>query len=313
LAPTILEVCAESMPDAYRGLRQIPMHGTSVAYTFDDAAAPSTRTVQYFETAGYRGIYADGYKAIAAHTPGADFGSDQWELYRIADDVSECRDLSSVRPDLVERLSQLWWEQAETYGVLPLDNRMQTRMAANNPAADRGHYRMLAGTRLMHNTVGPTFAERSFRIRARVAGRTPTDEGVLVCWGRRAAGFSLFVREDQLTLDFNLAGDHFIVSSPPGLPTGDVTLELVVNREDDGVTASLRADGELLERGTLPCLVPRGMGTLSTQCGLNAPSAISELYEAPFYYSGCLRDVLIDLGPTGQASEADWTSALAQQ
>jgi arylsulfatase len=301
------------MPDTYRGVDQIPMHGMSLAYTFDNPEAPSTRTVQYFETAGYRGIYADGYKAIAAHTPGTDFDSDRWELYRIVDDVSECRDLSSARPELVEQMSQLWWAQAEIYGVLPLDDRMQTRMAANNPAADRGQYRMLPGTRLMHNAVGPTFAERRFRIRANVAGRTSTDEGVLVCWGRRAAGFSLFVRNDQLMLDFNLAGDHYIVSSPGGLPTGDVAFELDVDRVDDTVTACLRADGELLAKDELPRLVPRGMGTLSTQCGFNAPSAISDLYAAPFRYTGRLREVLIDLDSTGQPSEADWISALVQQ
>lgn len=313
LAPTILELCDTALPATYRGVEQIPMHGTSLTYTFADSAAPSTRAVQYFETAGYRGIYANGYKAIAAHTPGSAFDEDEWELYRIVDDVSECVNLSAAQPELAEQLAQTWWEQAEMYGVLPLDDRMQTRMAANNPSADRGHYRMLPGTRLMHNTVGPVFAGRSFRIRAEVEGRRRGEDGVLVCWGRRAAGISLFVLGDRLVFDFNLAGDHTIVTSPRELPTGDVTLELRVDRDGDRATASLCASGEVLVQRPLPQLVPRGMGPLSTQCGLNSPSAVSELYEAPFRYSGTLREVLIDLADADAPTDADWRAALAQQ
>ncbi|HET8588602.1 MAG TPA: arylsulfatase [Nakamurella sp.] len=321
IAPTVLDLCGAALPESYRGVPQLPMHGTSMRYSFATPTAPSTRTLQYFETAGYRGIYADGYKAIAAHAPGQDFASDRWELYRMTDDVSECHDLSPDQPELAQRLSQLWWEQAEAYGVLPLDDRMQTRMAANNPGANRNRYRMLPGTRLMHGTVGPTFAARQFRIRARLHDRVSTDEGVLLCWGRRAAGFSLFVQHDALVLDYNLAGEHTVIASPSGLPTGTVTLELVVDRDGhtvdtatDAARATLLANGETLVQERLPRLVPRGMGTLSSQCGLNSPSAISERYQAPFRYSGVLRDVVIDLEPTdGEPTHADWLAALASQ
>lgn len=322
IAPTVLELCGVAAPDSYRGVAQQPVHGVSLRYTFDDPGAPSRRTVQYFETAGFRGIYADGHKAIAAHTPGQDFDADRWELYRMTDDVSECHDLANREPDLAERLHRRWWDEARAYGVLPLDDRMQTRMAANNPGANRTRYRMLPGTRLMHGTVGPTFAAREFRVRAHIDGRQPAEEGVLLCWGRRAAGFSLFVQDDALVLDFNLAGDHTIVSTPRGLPVGSVTFDLVVTRHDGaspGPTepagrATLRADGKVLAETSLPQLVPRGMGTLSTQCGMNSPSAISSRYRAPFRYTGALREVVIDLEPTdGAPTHVDWLAALATQ
>jgi len=322
VAPTVLELCGVTAPESYRGVVQQAVHGSSLRYTFENPEAPSTRAVQYFETAGFRGIYADGYKAIAAHTPGQDFNQDRWELYRMSDDVSECHDLAAQNPDLTERLHRRWWREAQRYGVLPLDDRMQTRMAANNPGANRTAYRMLPGTRLMHGTVGPTFAAREFRIRATIEGRQPTDQGVLLCWGRRAAGFSLFVQDDALTLDFNLAGDHTVISTPAGLPLGDVVLELVVSRDTNAIPgptdvaarAQLAANGRVLTEASLPQLVPRGMGTLSTQCGMNSPSAISDRYQAPFRYTGALQEVVIDLEPAdGAPTHADWLAALATQ
>jgi arylsulfatase len=146
-----------------------------------------------------------------------------------------------------------------------------------------------------------------------VADRGRDEEGVLVCWGRRAAGFSLFVQGDRLIFDFNLAGDHTVVTSPRALPVGDVTFELRVDRDGERATATLCASGELLVQAPLPQLVPRGMGTLSTQCGANSPSAVSELYRSPFRYSGALREVLIDLGDADAPNDADWRAALAQQ
>jgi arylsulfatase len=174
----------------------------------------------------------------------------------------------------------------------------------------------------MHGTVGPTFAAREFRVRAHLDDRGSDEEGVLLCWGRQAAGFSLFVQDDALVLDFNLAGDHTIVTTPEGLPTGPVTLELLITRADDAppgpteaaARATLTANGQTLAVAALPQLVPRGMGTLSTQCGLNSPSPISARYRAPFRYQGTLRDVVIDLEPTDTPpTHSDWLAALATQ
>lgn len=314
VAPTLLELCGAEMPTSYRGVEQIPVHGTSMIYSFNDRDEPSTRSVQYFETAGFRSIYSNGYKAIAHHTPGEEFDADQWELYRISEDFSECHDLAGELPDRVEQLKSVWWSEAESYGVLPLDDRMQTRMAANNPAANRLRYRMLPGTRLMHATVGPTFAARPFRITASVERRSPEQEGVLLSWGRRAAGFSFFVMNDKLVFDFNLAGDHTVISSPAGLPVGSTTFGLLVDQEGNDVIAALLADGKRLMAAPLPQFVPPGMGTLSTQCGHNSPSEVSDLYRAPFTYSGELRDVVIEFGANALApSHADWIAELASE
>jgi len=311
LLPTLTELAGTPIPDSYRGHEQVPVHGTSVTYTFDDPRAASRRTTQYFETAGFRGIYRDGWKAVTDHRTGSSFDDDHWALYHLAEDFSECRDLAAERPELAAELTDTWWREAERYGVLPLDDRMGTRVKSMNPGADRLHYRMLPGTRIMNSVTGPTFAGRSFRVAATVES---TADGVLLAYGRRASGFSFFVLDGHLVLDFNLAGRHTVVRAEHPVPAGARTLSLLVHAGPNGVSARLAADGRVLGKQPLPQLLPGGMGTLSVQCGHNSPSAVSPLYRTPFAYAGGLRQVSIDLQPRSvDVADADWLMEVTQQ
>ncbi len=105
IGPTILEVAGIPQAQVVDGIEQEPMHGTSFAYTFDDAEAPEQHTVQYFETFANRAIYQDGWWAcakldripwdgtpetIARFAPGVyDPEQDVWELYYLPDDFSQ--------------------------------------------------------------------------------------------------------------------------------------------------------------------------------------------------------------------------------
>lgn len=95
------------------------MHGKSLRNVFDDPAAPAPRDTQCFELWGSRGIYHQGWKAVAFHTPGTDFESDHWELYNVKADFTETADLASRRPEKLKELQDLWWDEAEKYGALP--------------------------------------------------------------------------------------------------------------------------------------------------------------------------------------------------
>jgi len=109
IVPTILEAAHIQAPQVVDGVKQKPIEGVSMAYTFDktNANAPSTRRTQYFEIAGNRAIYHDGW--IAATTPPVPpwvlnapypaVTNYKWELYNIADDYSESNDLAAKMPD----------------------------------------------------------------------------------------------------------------------------------------------------------------------------------------------------------------------
>ncbi|MFG6157128.1 arylsulfatase, partial [Vibrio parahaemolyticus] len=63
ITPTILEAAKLPAPTTVNGVKQKPMAGTSMMYTFNNPEVKSHRTVQYFETGGHRAIYKDGWVA----------------------------------------------------------------------------------------------------------------------------------------------------------------------------------------------------------------------------------------------------------
>ncbi|TDE14913.1 arylsulfatase [Jiangella asiatica] len=296
LAPTILELTGTTAPRTHRGVAQLPLHGTSMLPALTDAKATTEPRCQYFETAGHRGIYADGWKAVTAHRPGTPFDEDRWELYHLEEDFSEAVDLAGTEPERTRELADLWWREAERYAVLPLDDRMGERVLALDPATDRRRYTLLPGTRLLNHVVGPRFSERAFRITA-TARCSPSDEGVLLAYGRRAFGFSFFVKDGRLMLDYNLAGRHTVLTATEVLPTGPALLRLDIEPAGPGAHAVLSIDGRPVGRRTVPRLVPAGIACVSVQCGHNAPSPVSDEYEAPFTFTGALDNVVVELGP----------------
>src|SRR5262245_64724464 len=65
IVPTILEATRIKQPTVVDGIKQSPIEGVSMVYTFDkaNANAPSTRRTQYFEMMGDHAIYHDGWIA----------------------------------------------------------------------------------------------------------------------------------------------------------------------------------------------------------------------------------------------------------
>jgi arylsulfatase A-like enzyme len=68
IVPTILEAAHIRPPDYVDGIKQKPIEGVSMLYTFKKASAnaPSTHHTQYFEMMGDHAIYHDGWIASAS-------------------------------------------------------------------------------------------------------------------------------------------------------------------------------------------------------------------------------------------------------
>ena len=314
LVPTILTLTGADAPTVHRGVEQLPVHGTSMEYTLMDGTAPSTRTAQYFETTGYRGVYRDGMKAVTAHEEGTPYDDDVWELYDLREDFSETHDLSEERPEEVAALVEAWWDDARTYGVLPLDDRMVARVTARDKSHERTHYELLPGVNLPTNVVGPNFSSRLFSVVAEVELDDADDGGVLLAYGRRPAGFSLFVQNRRLVLDYNLTGRHTLVESDHDVPVGVTTLAFRLVGQSGEIHAQLLVDGRVDGKAAVPATLPGGLGCLSTQCGHNSPSAVSARYTTPFRFEGRLKRVVVDLDPVVvDVTTAEWDSAMAQQ
>jgi arylsulfatase len=317
IAPTVYEVLGITPPDVYRGYEQMPVTGTSLLYTLADPAAPTAHEVQYFEMFGHRAIYADGWKAVTRHTKGAAFDDDDWELYHVAADRSECVNLAASEPDRLAAMVELWWREAESHNVLPLDDRTIELFGARfrDGSAHRvdRHYTYFPPVSPLPSQVGASIGGRSWDLEA-VIDRPSGAGGVLYATGTENSGLTLFIQDDRLVFDYNCFGDHQVVRSEVPVPVGRSIVGLKFRRAGRSGTATLLVDGT-------PCGsvgVPLVLGILSSigpSVGFDHGSAVSDAYDAPFAFEGTLGRLDIQLVSPGGADvdAAEERSTMSRQ
>jgi arylsulfatase A-like enzyme len=128
ILPTTLDLVGIKAPEEIRGIKQQPIEGTSLAYSIDDANAPTRHTVQYYYIFGSRSIYDHGWKAelpypnafitgnAASKQP---FDENAWELYNLTDDYTERIDLAKRYPEKLAELKAEFEEQAKAHNLYP--------------------------------------------------------------------------------------------------------------------------------------------------------------------------------------------------
>ena len=262
VAPTILELAGLPQPTLVNGVLQEPMHGVSMAYSFDDAAAEERHHTQYFEILGNRGIYHQGWSAVTKHiTPWSfqphAFDDDTWELYDGATDWTQARDLAKEHPEQLARLKRLWLIEAARYGVLPLDDRGPERInpdTAGRPQLIRGRSQILFGGmgRLTENTV-INIKNKSHAVTADVD--VPAHgHGVIVAQGGSIGGWSLFVRDGQPTYAYNYLGlERYLIKATSALAPGHHQVRAEFAYDGGGAgkggTVTLYVDGNQVGSG----------------------------------------------------------------
>ncbi|BBC74280.1 sulfatase [Altererythrobacter sp. B11] len=117
IAPTLADAAGTSFPDSVNGREEIPVAGHSILSTVRSASAPAPRNVQYFELRGNRAITMGDWRALAVHLNGTDFAEDRWQLYDLASDPTESRDLAAAMPEKLEELKALWWREARRHST----------------------------------------------------------------------------------------------------------------------------------------------------------------------------------------------------
>lgn len=261
VVPTILEACKVKQPDYVNGIKQKPLDGVSMLYSFNDKDATSTRTTQYFELAGNRAIYKDGWVAashfglpwVTAGKSNADLEKATWELYNITEDFSEANDLAASNPEKLKELQAAFDEEAKKYNVYPIDVRFAERFdpklrAAGPPKTAWTYY----GTGIqLPEPIGPQLFPRHNTIEASVVIPDKGAEGVIACAGSFSAGWSLYIMNNKPVFryttfelaDVRITGTSAIPKGnvtiktefiPDGKPEGSGTLQLFVNGQPAG-------------------------------------------------------------------------------
>jgi arylsulfatase len=296
MAPTVLELLGIAPPSSVNGIAQMPLEGESFAASLTDPAAPPRSRPQYFEMFGHRGLWQDGWKAVAYHPTGTKFEDDQWELYHLDRDFSETEDLAAQEPERLKALIAAWWKAAEASQVLPLDDRFGMRFIE---AAQRNGARRQF---VFHRGVGhiPTDAAPDMRGRAHLIEADVLlkdgDSGVLIAHGDATSGYALFLRDGRLVYDLNIGGEHQMVVSDRAVPAGDHILSVHTALDGAKRKVTLAIDG-------VPCgsYAPQHnfvafVSWSGLDIGRDRGSPVSD-YEAPFAFNGLLRKVTVTMNP----------------
>ncbi len=305
VAPTIYDVLGVEAPETYRGLEQIPVSGISMRYSFENPDRPTEKQVQYYEMMGHRAIYADGWKAVTRHQPGVPFDEDRWELYRLTEDRSECNDLADATPEKVREMVELWWEQAEEQGVLPLDDRtielFMARHRDHSPHRSDRRYSYFPPLSPLPGQVAPPLGGRGWDMVATI-DRPASSSGVLYATGTQNSGVSLFIQGDRVVFDYNCFGDHHLVESDRPVPVGPSVVAVQFRRTGRGGEATLLIDDQPCGTLTVPFVMTL-ISSVGPSIGYDHGSPVSERYSGRFPFEGRLIRLDVSLLPSKPADE----------
>ncbi len=335
IVPTLLEVTGIRVPETVNGITQRPIEGVSMAYTFDstNAKAPSTHTTQYFEMAGNRGLYQDGWIAnttpfappwdLATGTLPSVVDGYKWELYNLNEDFTQNNDLAAKMPDKLKEMQALFVTEAAKYNVLPLDNTAFSRLLTPRPSA-------VAGKTLFTYTgansgipVGnaPDIMNKDYTITADITVPKGGAEGMIVTFGGRFAGYGMYLQQGKPVFVYNLldmerfrweggvgglVGENILGKA---LEPGKHTLVFDFKYEGPGPgkggTGVFTVDGKELAKKTIKHSIPLLMSIDETlDIGSDTRSGVDGSYELPFTFTGTIDKLTFKLGPSQMAVAA---------
>ena len=292
LTPTILEVLNLQPRSCYRGYDQMPITGTSMAYTFDDRDCPTQKPVQYFEMMGNRALWLDGWMAVTRHDPDDDYNDDEWELYYLDEDFSQSNNLAKAEPDQLKKLIERWWVEAGRYGVLPLRSGLPPRPTTAEP--DSLTYHFVPPMARIASKQSPALEQGNWSLTAEVE-ILPETEGVIYAQGKSLDGFSLFIQNGTLCFVYNALGQTISGRSTTTLPNGRITVGAAFKPADDGTgTITLTGDGETIGLIQIPDATRRSK-MRGVEVGRNRHSPIAGV--SPFEFTGVIHfvDICVEL------------------
>jgi len=319
VAATVLEAAGLPEPGSVHGVQQMPLHGVSMAYSFDDGKAAERRETQYFEMFVNRGIYHKGWTAVTRHSipwvlaESPPIDDDVWELYS-PDDWTQANDLSKEQPKKLEELQRLFLIEAAKYNVLPLDDRRAERFNADlagRPQLIKGNSQILFGGmgRLSENSM-VVLKNKSYAVTAEVVVPDTGAAGVIVAQGGAFGGWSLYLKDGKPAYCYNLFGlQLFKVYGEEALSAGDHQVRLEFDYDGGGLgkggTAKLYLDGNKVGEGRVDATVPMLFSAdETTDVGSDSGTPVTDdLGPKETVFTGRVRWVQMDLGK--DAEDAD--------
>jgi len=286
IVPTILEAAGIPAPETVDGIKQAPIEGTSLVYTFDkeNATAKSRHKTQYFEMMGQWALYDEGWflstkvnrapwEAFGAANPDP-LNNQVLELYDLTTDFSQSNNVADQNPEKVQALKKKFIEEAKKFQVFPMDASVAARLVAPRPNITAGRTEFV----YTHPMVGlpqgdsPAILNASYTITADIDVPEGGAEGMILTSGGRFAGYGFYLLENKPVFLWNIVdlerikwagqdaltpGKHTIVFDfkYDGLGAGTLAYNNMSGLAQPG-TGTLSVDGKIVDTKKMPKTLP---------------------------------------------------------
>ncbi|OQZ07103.1 MAG: arylsulfatase, partial [Planctomycetes bacterium UTPLA1] len=344
IVPTILEASGISAPQYVDGIKQAPIEGTSLAYTFDAANAktPSRHKTQYFEMFGQWALYHEGWllSTKVNRAPWEAFGpanpdplnNQVLELYDLNKDFSQSQNLAEQYPDKVEELKKMFIDEARKYQVFPMDASVAARIVAPRPNITAGRTEFVYTQPMVGLPQGdsPVILNSSYTITADIEVPEGGAEGMILTSGGRFAGYGFYLLKGKPVFLWNLIDLKRIKwEGPEALKPGKHTIEFDFKYEGLGVgtlafnnmsglgrggSGTLKVDGKTVATQTMDKTLPMILQwDESFDIGSDTLTGVNDAdYQPPFTFTGKLNKLTVKVDRP-QLSEEDIKKLAAAQ
>jgi len=286
IVPTILEAAGIPAPETVNGIKQAPIEGTSLVYTFakENAKAPSKHRTQYFEMFGQWALYHDGWllstkvnrapwEAFGAANPDP-LNNQVLELYNLNKDFSQSQDLAAKYPDKVKEMKDQFIVEAKKYQVFPMDASVAARIVAPRPNITAGRSEFVYTRPMVGLPQGdsPSILNASYTISADIEVPQGGTEGMILTSGGRFGGYGFYLLKGKPVFLWNLVDMKRIKwEGPDALTPGKHIVEFDFKYDGLGVgtlaynnmsglgrpgTGTLKVDGKVVATETMPHTMP---------------------------------------------------------
>ena len=327
VVPTVLEICGIAQPETVNGIKQRPIEGVSMVYSFDKANAnsPTRHKTQYFEMFGNRGIYHNGWYANTqpinppwelGAMPNPDvINSYKWELYDLSNDWTQNDNVAAANPDKLKEMQQLFLAEASKYQVFPLDNSLASRMVTPRPSVTAGRTEFTYSGELTGIPMGdaPSLIAASYTIVADLEVPEGGANGILATQGGRFGGWGFYLLNGKPVFVWNLLDlKRERWESPEALAPGKHTVTFEFKYDGLGLgtlafnsniglgkggTGALKVDGKAVASQKMERTIPVILQWDETfDIGADTGTPVEDRdYQVPFRFTGKLNKLTVKI------------------
>ncbi|WP_372859806.1 arylsulfatase [Sphingobium lactosutens] len=311
IMPTMLEAAGIAEPKAVNGVEQQRMDGVSMNYSFSAPGAPSRRTTQVFEMMQNMGIYKDGW--FAGTTParppwltGANVATPvdqrEWQLYNVAKDYSEARNLAASNPAKLQEMKDLFWKEAAANNITPIHNSTIGEGSAGRPSLTEGQTKFVYRSRLRRvaQDTAPHIINRSFAIDADIVVPEGGADGAIIAQGGQFSGYSLSIIAGRVVFTYNAVPPRiYMLAAPKPVVPGQHHIAFDFQYDGGGPikggTGRLSIDGQKVAEGRIDHTLRWISHTEGLDIGADTTTPVNPEQQSPAEFTGQINAVKVTL------------------